>query len=220
MSGECGCGANQNFDGSSPAYKRVLMIIIAINFGMFFVEFFGGLASGSMALLADSLDFLGDSATYTISLIVIGMPLAVRAKAGLFKGISLFAIAAWVLGSTLYRVFVEGLPEALTMGAIGVAAFAANVISALLLLKYKDGDSNVRSVWLCSRNDAIGNLAVILAASGIAATDTAWPDLLVAGIMGSLFIHSATRIVQQSWAELSEEKRRRETASDSCTKNL
>ncbi len=220
MFGDCGCGAKQNFDGSSPAYKRVLMVIIAINFGMFVVEVFGGLASGSMALLADSLDFLGDSATYTISLIVIGMPLVVRAKAGLFKGISLFVIAAWVLGSTVYRVFVEGVPEALTMGAIGIAAFAANVISAVLLLKYKDGDSNVRSVWLCSRNDAIGNLAVILAASGIAATDTAWPDLLVAGIMGSLFIHSATRIVQQSWAELSEEKRRRETASDSCTKNL
>lgn len=220
MSGECGCGANQNFDGSSPAYKRVLMIIIAINFGMFFVELFGGLASGSMALLADSLDFLGDSATYTISLIVIGMPLAVRAKAGLFKGISLFVIAAWVLGSTVYRVFVEGVPEALTMGAISIAAFAANVISAVLLLKYKDGDSNVRSVWLCSRNDAIGNLAVIVAASGIAATDAAWPDLLVAGIMGSLFIHSATRIVQQSWQELSLEKLRQTGSGDKCGKSL
>ncbi len=207
MSGDCGCGVDQNFDGSSPAYKRVLIVIIVINLGMFFVELFGGLASGSMALLADSLDFLGDSATYTISLIVIGMPLAVRAKAGLFKGVSLFIVAAWVLGSTSYRVFVEGVPEALTMGTIAVAAFAANVLSAVLLLKYKDGDSNVRSVWLCSRNDAIGNLAVIVAASGIAATDAAWPDLLVAGIMSGLFIHSATRIVQQSWKELSEAKR-------------
>ena len=125
MSGDCGCGADQKFDGTSPAYKRILIVIIVINLGMFFVELFGGLAAGSMALLADSLDFLGDSATYTISLIVIGMPLAVRAKAGLFKGISLFAIAAWVLGSTFYRVFIEGVPEALTMGAIGVAAFAA-----------------------------------------------------------------------------------------------
>lgn len=220
MSGDCGCSANQSFDGRSPAYKRILIVIIAINLGMFFVELFGGLAAGSMALLADSLDFLGDSATYTISLIVIGMPLAVRAKAGLFKGISLFAIAAWVLGSTFYRVFIEGVPEALTMGAIGVAAFAANVISAVLLLKYKDGDSNVRSVWLCSRNDAIGNLAVILAASGIAATDAAWPDLLVAGIMGSLFIHSATKIVQQSWRELSEERQRQNTGSDNCRENL
>lgn len=217
MSNECGCSGNLNFDGSSSAYKKILMIIIAINFGMFFVEFFGGLASGSMALLADSLDFLGDSTTYTISLIVIGMPLAVRAKAGLFKGISLFAIAAWVLGSTFYRIFIEGVPEALTMGAIGIAAFTANVVSALLLMKYKDGDSNVRSVWLCSRNDAIGNLAVILAASGIAATDAAWPDLLVAGIMGSLFIHSATNIVKQSWTELTEEKRKNATKSKIVT---
>ncbi|WP_286829195.1 MULTISPECIES: cation transporter [Kordiimonas] len=220
MSGSCGCGSDQNFDGSSPAYKRVLSAIIAINLGMFFVELVGGLASGSMALLADSLDFLGDTATYTISLIVIGMPRAVRAKAGLFKGLSLFIVAAWVLGSTFYRVFIDGVPEALTMGAIGITAFIANVISAVLLLKYKDGDSNVRSVWLCSRNDAIGNLAVVLAASGIAATDAAWPDLLVAGIMGGLFIHSATGIVRQSWAELSEEKRRNNAGSDSCKENL
>jgi len=202
MSGDCGCSANQGFDGSSPEYKRILKFIIAINLGMFFVELVGGLSAGSMALLADSLDFLSDSTTYTISLIVIGMPLAVRAKAGLFKGLSLIVISAWVLGSTVYRVFIEGVPEPMTMGTIGFVAFAANVISAMLLLKYKDGDSNVRSVWLCSRNDAIGNLAVILAASGIAATDSAWPDLAVAGIMASLFIHSATNIVRQSWREL------------------
>lgn len=220
MADDCEYGANQSFDGTSAAYKRVLIVIIAINLGMFFVELFGGLAAGSMALLADSLDFLGDSATYTISLIVIGMPLVVRAKAGLFKGISLFVIAAWVLGSTFYRVFIEGVPEALTMGAIGFAALAANVISVILLLKFKDGDSNVRSVWLCSRNDAVGNIAVILAASGIAATNAAWPDLLVAGIMGSLFIHSATRIIQQSWKELSQEKQRQNNASDNYSESL
>jgi len=220
MSKECEGVTNQNFDGVSSAYKRVLIVIIAINLGMFFVELFGGLAAGSMALLADSLDFLGDSATYTISLFVIGMPLAVRAKAGLFKGISLFVIAGWVLGSTIYRVFIDGVPEALTMGAIGFAALAANVISVVLLLKFKDGDSNVRSVWLCSRNDAVGNVAVIIAASGIAATDAAWPDLLVAGIMGSLFIHSATRIAQQSWKELSEEKLRQNNTSDNCRESL
>lgn len=214
MSGECGCSANQSFDGSSPAYKRVLKLIIAINLTMFFVELAGGLSAGSMALLADSLDFLGDSATYTISLIVIGMPLATRAKAGLFKGLSLFVIAAWVLGSTVYRVFIEGVPEALTMGTIGFVAFAANVISAVLLLKYKDGDSNVRSVWLCSRNDAIGNIAVIAAASGIAATNSAWPDLLVAGIMASLFIHSAVKITRQSWRELANEHKRVLASSD------
>ncbi|PHS69456.1 MAG: cation transporter [Cycloclasticus sp.] len=202
MSNGCGCTENVVFDGSSPAYKRVLKVIIAINLTMFFVELGGGLKSGSTALLADSLDFLGDSVTYTISLVVIGMPLAVRAKAGLFKGVSLLVITAWVLGTTGYRVFVEGVPEALTMGAIGVLAFAANVVSALLLLRYKDGDANVRSVWLCSRNDAIGNLAVIAAASGIAVTNSAWPDLLVAGVMASLFFYSAVKIIRQSLAEL------------------
>jgi Co/Zn/Cd efflux system component len=155
-----------------------------------------------MSLLADCLDFLGDSATYTISLVVIGMPLAVRAKAGMFKGISLLFIAAWVLGTTGLRIMESEVPEPITMGAIGFAAFAANVISALLLLRYKDGDANVRSVWLCSRNDAIGNVAVILAASGIVVTDSAWPDLLVAGIMATLFSHSAISIIRQSWQEL------------------
>ncbi len=202
MSNNCGCGIDQNFDGSSKSYKRVLIVIIAINLIMFFVELSGGVISKSTALLADSLDFLGDTATYTISLVVIGMPLATRAKAGLFKGISLLVIAAWVLGTTGYRVIFIEVPEPITMGAIGLVAFSANVISALLLVRYKDGDSNVRSVWLCSRNDAIGNLAVIIAASGIAASNTAWPDLIVAFVLAGLFINSAVQIIKQSRAEL------------------
>lgn len=188
------------------ADQQLLVIIIIINFSMFIIELGGGVLSGSMSLLADCLDFLGDSATYTISLIVIGMPLAVRAKAGLFKGISLLFIAAWVLGTTGFRLLESDVPEPLTMGAIGFAAFAANVISALLLVRFKDGDSNVRSVWLCSRNDAIGNIAVMIAASGIVVTNSSWPDLLVAGIMASLFSHSAIKIIHQSWKELKVEK--------------
>ena len=206
MSKNCGCGSNVNFDGSSKVYKRILVVIIIINFSMFLVELGGGVLSGSMSLLADCLDFLGDSTTYTISLIVIGMPLAVRAKAGMFKGISLLFIAAWVLGTTGLRILENDVPEPLTMGIIGFAAFAANVISALLLVKFKDGDSNVRSVWLCSRNDAIGNVAVMIAASGIVVTNNAWPDLLVAGIMATLFSHSAINIIRQSWRELKIEK--------------
>lgn len=202
MSNECGCGSNIKFDGSTPEYKRILKIIIVINFTMFIVELGGGILSGSMALLADCLDFLGDSVTYTISFIVIGMPLSVRAKAGLFKGISLLFIAAWVLGATGYRILVEAIPEALTMGTIGFVALGANVVSAALLLRFKDGDSNVRSVWLCSRNDAFGNVAVILAASGIFVTDSGWPDLLVAGVMASLFSYSAFQIIRQSLSEL------------------
>jgi len=201
MYGCSGCG-NVKFDGASRAYKRVLWIVIAINALMFVVEMGAGVAADSMALKADALDFLGDTLTYTITLLVIGQALRWRATAALFKGVSLAAMGAWVLGSTVYQVLVLGVPDEMVMGAVGVLAFAANVVSALLLLRFRDGDSNVRSVWLCSRNDAIGNLAVIIAAVGVFATDTGWPDLVVAAIMASLFLHSATKIIRQAIGEL------------------
>lgn len=198
----CGCGDDLKFDGVSVAYRRVLWIVIAINAVMFVVEMVAGQLAGSQALQADALDFLGDSVTYTITLFVIGMPLMWRARAALFKGISLGLMGLWVLGSTLYHVLILGVPQAEIMGAIGLLAFTANIVSVLLLMKYREGDANVRSVWLCSRNDAIGNLAVVVAASGVWATSTAWPDLIVAGIMASLFLWSATQIIMQSMAEL------------------
>jgi len=198
----CGCGDDLKFDGVSAAYRRVLWIVIAINAAMFVVEMVAGQLAGSQALQADALDFLGDSVTYAISLFVIGMPLMWRARAALFKGISLGLMGLWVLGSTLYHVLILGVPQAEIMGAIGLLAFTANIVSVLLLMKYREGDANVRSVWLCSRNDAIGNLAVVVAASGVWATNTAWPDLIVAGIMASLFLWSATQIIMQSMAEL------------------
>ena len=200
----CGCGDGLTFDGVSSAYKRVLWAVIAINAAMFLVEMAAGQLAGSQALQADALDFLGDTATYTITLLVIGMPLVWRARAALLKGLSLGAMGLWVLGSTAYHVLVLGVPQAEVMGAVGFLALVANLTSVLLLLKYRDGDANVRSVWLCSRNDAIGNLAVILAASGVWATGTAWPDLLVAGIMASLFLWSSTQIVRQATGELRE----------------
>lgn len=201
MSG-CGCGDDIKFDGLSAAYKRALWAVIAINATMFAVEMGAGTFAGSQALKADALDFLGDTATYTITLFVIGMPLVWRARAALFKGLSLGAMGLWVLGSTAYHVLVLGVPQAEVMGAIGFLALVANLTSVLLLLKYRDGDANVRSVWLCSRNDAIGNLAVIGAASGVWATGTAWPDLIVAGIMASLFLWSSAQIVRQALTEL------------------
>jgi Co/Zn/Cd efflux system component len=161
-----------------------------------------GTLAGSQALKADALDFLGDTATYSITLFVIGMPLVWRARAALIKGLSLGAMGLWVLGTTVYHVLVLGVPQAEVMGAIGFLALVANLTSVLLLLKYRDGDANVRSVWLCSRNDAIGNLAVIVAASGVWATGTAWPDLIVAGIMASLFLWSSVLIVRQAVVEL------------------
>ena len=200
----CGCAQDKKFDGISATYKRVLWVVIAINAAMFLVEIAGGVFAGSQALKADALDFLADTATYAISLFVIGMPLIWRARAALFKGVSLGIMGSWVLTSTGYHVLILGVPQAEVMGAIGFLALAANLTSVLLLLKYRDGDANVRSVWLCSRNDAIGNIAVVVAASGVWATSTAWPDLIVAGLMASLFLWSAAQIIRQALRELAQ----------------
>lgn len=197
----CGCHGNPRFDGLDPRYKRILWVVIAINAAMFLVEMAAGQLAGSQALQADALDFLGDTLTYGISLAVIGSTLAVRSTAALFKGLSLTAMALWVLGSTAYHILVLGVPRAEVMGIIGVLALAANLASVLLLMRYKDGDANVRSVWLCSRNDAVGNVAVMVAALGVWGTTTAWPDLIVAGGMALLFLTSSVQILRQAWAE-------------------
>ncbi len=118
---------------------------------------------------------------------------------------SLSVMGIWVLGSTLYHVLILGLPRAEIMGGIGILALSANLASVLLLLRYKDGDANVRSVWLCSRNDAIGNVAVMIAALAVWGTTSAWPDLLVAGIMAGIFLTSATQILRQAWLERRED---------------
>ncbi|MDE4132262.1 cation transporter [Phaeobacter sp. QD34_3] len=199
------CGHEARFDGMSAAYKRRLWVVIAINAGMFAVEMGAGQVAGSQALKADALDFLGDALTYGISLAVIGASLRTRALAALAKGISLLLMGIWVFGSTLYHVFVLGVPQAEVMGVIGFMALAANVTSVLLLAAYKDGDANVRSVWLCSRNDAIGNVAVMIAALGVWGTATGWPDLIVAGIMAGLFLNSAWQILVQAIQERRED---------------
>ena len=201
-----GCCNASRFDGMTAAYRRVLWAIIAINGSMFLVELTAGVAADSMALKADALDFLGDTATYSLSLLVIGRPLRTRALAALAKGLSLAVLGAWVLGATLYRVFVLGVPDEVVMGAVGMLALLANVVSALLLLRYRNGDANVRSVWLCSRNDAIGNVAVVAAAAGVFASGTRWPDLGVAAMMAALFLVSAVQITRQALDELRESK--------------
>jgi Co/Zn/Cd efflux system component len=201
----CGCNSNVQFDGVSAEYKRILWIVIAINVVMFVVEMGASIASQSMALRADALDFLGDSLTYSITLLAIGHSLRWRASAALFKGITLALMGLWVLGSTLYRTLVLEIPNEMIMGSVAMMAFTANLISALLLLKYRNGDSNVRSVWLCSRNDAIGNLAALLAAGAVFATQSPWPDLIVAFAMALLFLHSASLILRQAIAELRQE---------------
>lgn len=195
------CNHNKNFDGMSNNYKRILYWIIAINALMFVVEMSAGIGAQSQALQADALDFLGDTLTYGLSLWVIGKSLTMRSNVAIAKGFSLLIMATWVTGSTIYRVFVTNSPDAMTMGTIAIAAFTANVISVFLLRNYKDGDANVRSVWLCSRNDAIGNLIVLVAASGVWITDSAWSDLIVALILASLFLSSAWQILRQGITE-------------------
>jgi len=195
------CDHNAKFDGVSDDYKRRLWIVIALNAIMFAVEMIAGHAAKSQALQADALDFAGDALTYGISLAVIGASLRVRSNAALAKAFSLLLMGLWVFGSTVYRVFYIGVPTAEIMGIVGFMALAANLASVAILVRYKDGDANVRSVWLCSRNDAIGNVAVMFAALGVWGTATGWPDLIVASIMAGLFLYSAVQITRQALEE-------------------
>jgi len=197
-----GCCEEKTFDGISPDYRRALVVVIAINAIMFVVEMWAGVTSGSQALKADALDFAGDAATYALSLAVIGASVKTRAWASLVKSGSLALIAVAVLTMTALR-FAEGIPpEAQTMSAVALLALGANVASVIILLKWRDGDSNVRSVWLCSRNDAIGNVAVIVAGLLVAATASALPDLIVAVLLAGLFLRSSVAIARQAMAEL------------------
>lgn len=200
-SAACGCQATVTFEGLSRDYKARLWAVIALNASMFAVEMGGGVMAGSQALQADALDFLGDTLTYGMSLAVIGLSLRVRATAALIKGATLALMGLWVFGATIWHAFVLGTPRAEVMGLIGFLALATNVVSVLILLKYKDGDANVRSVWLCSRNDAIGNVAVMFAALGVWSTATGWPDVIVAAILASLFLNSASKILRQALGE-------------------
>ncbi|CAN5383011.1 cation transporter [soil metagenome] len=202
MSPTCAHHHDANFEGLSADYKRRLWLVIGLNASMFIVEMAAGALSGSQALQADALDFLADSATYGLSLAVIGAALSIRAKAAFVKGLSLTLMGLWVFGSTAYHIFVLGLPRAEIMGIVGCLALAANVASVLLLVRYKDGDANVRSVWLCSRNDAIGNVAVMAAALAVWSFNTRWPDLIVAAIMAGLFLTSSVQILRRSMQEL------------------
>lgn len=203
--GHC-CGANVRFDGVSAAYRRVLWIVIALNGAMFLVEMSAGVFAGSKALQADALDFFADTLTYGLSLAVIGQPIARRARVAVLKGASLALMGLWVLGSTVWEAFVLGVPRAEIMSVVALLALATNLAAVGLLIRYKDGDANVRSVWLCSRNDAIGNVAVFGAAGLVAATGSGWPDVLVAALLAGLFLRSATLILRQALSEMAADR--------------
>ncbi len=199
MPGQC-CDGIGNVE--EIPYRRVMWAVLAVNAVMFLIEAGAGLGAKSVALQADALDFLADAATYGITLLVLPMAIRWRARAALVKGASMALFGLWVLGATAYNAFLLDAPDALVMGSVGVLALLANLFCALLLFRFRGGDSNKRSAWLCSRNDVLGNLAVIVAAGGVSATGTAWPDLAVALIMAALWVHAAVQIIRQAIAEL------------------
>ena len=184
------------------AYRRVLWVVIAINFSMFLLEIVAGLMAKSVALQADAIDFLGDSFTYFITLLVLGLSLRWRASAALFKGATMGIFGLWVIGNATYNAMLGTVPTAIVMGSVGIAALMANVVSAVILFKYREGDANMRSVWLCSRNDAIGNVAVIGAGLLVGVTATGWPDYGIAAIMAILELSACYQILKRAFAEL------------------
>jgi Co/Zn/Cd efflux system component len=183
-------------------YRRVLWIVLAINAAMFFVEIGAGVAAGSASLQADALDFLGDASNYAISLFVVGMALRYRASAALAKGATMGAFGLWVIATVIWHALHGTLPSAFTMGAVGFAALSANAASFGLLWAFREGDANMRSAWICTRNDVLGNLAVLLAAAGVFGTGTGWPDVVVAAIMAGLALQGAATVIWQSLGEL------------------
>jgi Co/Zn/Cd efflux system component len=186
----------------SESYRRVLWAVLAINALMFAIELAAGLAAGSASLQADALDFLGDAGNYAISLFVVGMALRYRALAAFLKGATMGLFGFWVLGITAWHAWHGTFPDAATMAAVGVAALIANVAAFALLWSHRGGDANMRSAWLCSRNDVLGNVAVLLAAAGVFGTGTGWPDVIVATIMASLALQGAWVVLVQSRNEL------------------
>lgn len=185
-----------------PRFRNILWLALISNAIMFVVELVASIYSGSVSLQADALDFFGDAVNYGISLFVLSMSLKARSTAALFKGATMAMFGLWVIGSAIYRAMVGTVPDAAVMGGVGLLALVVNVAVALLLFRYRSGDSNKRSIWLCSRNDALGNIAVMLAASSVFMTATGWPDIAVAAIIAGLNISSAFQVFHHARAEL------------------
>jgi len=205
MSSACCCpppSPQDNGTASPPGYRRILWIALAINLTMFGVEVAAGLGAQSVSLLADSLDFLGDAANYGVSLFVLGMALRWRARASLIKGATMAAFGLWVVFVTARHAVVGTVPDAPVMGVVGVVALMANATVAALLYRFRKGDSNMASVWICSRNDAIGNVAVLAAALGVFGAGAGWPDFIVGAVMAGLALYGSWQILLHAASEL------------------
>lgn len=196
------CASDKASTLNDPKWRRALWIALAINGGMFAVEIVAGITGGSKVLQADALDFFGDAANYAISLGVAGMAIAWRARAAMLKGVTLALLGIYVLFAAGWAALHGATPHAEIMGIVGIAALIANLVVAVMLYRFRSGDANMRSVWICSRNDAIGNIAVVLAAGGVFGFNSAWPDLVVAGLMAALGLSGGFQIMRQARAEL------------------
>lgn len=188
------------------AARPALWIALILNAGMFVVELGAGLTAGSTSLLADSADFLGDAANYGLALAVLSMALVWRARVAILKGITMGLFGLWVAGMAINHAIIGTVPEPATMGIVGFAALTVNVLVTVMLYRFRTGDSNMRAVWICSRNDALGNLAVMAAASGVFATGAAWPDLTVAAFMAALALWGSVQVLRQASGELRQER--------------
>jgi Co/Zn/Cd efflux system component len=192
------CSAPQ----TDERYRRVLWVALAVNMAMFTVEIVASILAGSVSLRADALDFLADSANYAVALLVVGLALRWRARAALLKGSVMGLFGLWVAASTIHHAITATVPHAEMMGAIGLLALAANLGVAALLYRYRLADSQALSVWLCTRNDCVANLAVIIAGAGVWASGTPWPDIAVAAVIAGLGVSSAVRVIRQARGEL------------------
>ncbi len=201
----CSCTAPEPKE-PDPRFRKALWFALWVNLAMFFIEGFASLQSGSVSLLADAIDFFGDSANYILSLSVLSMGMLWRGRAAFVKGLTMAVFGFAVLGRALYVQQTGITPEPVTMGAVGLLALAANVTVAITLFRFRQGDSDMRSVWLCSRNDAIGNIAVLVAALGVFGTGTAWPDLIVATVMGLLAISAGISVVRHARVDILQAK--------------
>ena len=204
MSAGCDDCRPKDLTHSTPTYRRALWIVALLNLGMGAAEIVGGFLACSQALKADALDFLGDGGHHLLGLVAIRQGQRWRARSAFLQAVFLAAMGVGVLAATVYRVLVQQMPEAETMGLFGILALAVNIGCAVVLIPHRKGDANVRAVWLFSRNDALGNVAVLIAAGLVAWTRTPWPDLAVAGIVAGLFLHSAWEISIDARRELKE----------------
>jgi len=202
MSDHCCAHVASPATAQDPRYRRVLWVALAVNAIMFGVEIAGGVKAGSTSLLADAVDFFGDAANYAVSLLVLSMAAVWRSRAALLKGACMGAFGIFVLVKTGWSAASGTIPEPVTMGAIGFVALLANLGVAALLYTYRTGDANMRSVWLCTRNDAIGNAAVMLAAAGVLGSGSGWPDWLVAALMGALALSASISVIRAARAEM------------------